>query len=206
MLDRTMTPCTAFDGPRRLASGPLGQVAVAVKARVDGSQAEGQVGGQAEGPGQSVLVFDDETGRVIDLDLRGTPEDVVARLGAPQEQPEKPRGRGRPKLGVVPREVTLLPRHWEWLSAQPGGASVALRRLVEEARRMGTASERRRLAQERAYRFMAALAGDAPGYEEALRALYAGNAAAFETHLQPWPQDIREHARKLAQAAFVSEP
>ncbi|WP_243316917.1 DUF2239 family protein [Geothrix paludis] len=196
MPDRTLTFCTAFDGPRRLASGPLRQVAEAVKARVDG--------GQAEDVAPSVLVLDDETGRVIDLDLRGTPEDVVARLGGPQEQPEKPRGRGRPRLGVVPREVTLLPRHWEWLSAQPGGASVTLRKLVEEARRAGTASERRRLAQERAYRFMAALAGDAPGYEEALRALYAGNAAAFETHIQPWPVDVREHARKLAQAAFES--
>lgn len=198
MLDRSLTLCTAFDGPRRIASGPLGQVAVAAKARVDG----GQVGGVAGGVAPSVLVFDDETGRVIDLDLRGTPEDVVARLGGPQEQAEKPRGRGRPRLGVVPREVTLLPRHWEWLSVQPGGASVALRKLVEEARRTGTAGERRRLAQERAYRFMAALAGDAPGYEEALRALYAGNAAAFETHIQPWPVDVREHARKLAQAAF----
>lgn len=198
MPDRTLTLCTAFDGPRRIASGLLGQVAVAVKACVDG--------GQAKDVAPSVLVFDDETGRVIDLDLRGTPEDVVARLCGPPEQSEKPRGRGRPRLGVVPREVTLLPRHWEWLGAQPGGASVALRKLVEEARRAETAGERRRLAQERAYRFMAAMAGDAPGYEEALRALYAENSAAFETHIQHWPEDIREHARRLAQAAFVSEP
>lgn len=195
MLDRRMTPCTAFEGPRQIAAGPLGRVALAVKSLLERGSVEG------------ILVFDDESGRVIDLDLRGRPEEVVARLGAPPgEEPEKPRGRGRPRLGVVPREVTLLPRHWEWLNAQPGGASVALRKLVEEARHSGAAAERRRSAQERAYRFMAAMAGDAPGYEEALRALYAGDAAAFEGHTQPWPDDIREHARKLAQAAFKPEP
>lgn len=194
MLGRAKTACTAFDGPHRIASGPLDQVAVTVKALAD------------EGLAGSVLVFDDDSGRVLDLDLRGTPEAVVARLGTPPpEAPEPPRGRGRPRLGVVPREVTLLPRHWEWLGAQPGGASVALRKLVEEARRSGTARDLRRSAQERAHRFMSAMAGDAFGYEEALRALYAGDAAAFEGHTRSWPDDIREHARTLAQLAFGSE-
>jgi hypothetical protein len=154
-----------------------------------------------------MLVFDDETGRVIDLDLRGTPDEVVARLSSlAAPSPEIPRGRGRPKLGVVPREVTLLPRHWEWLNAQHGGASVALRKLVEEARLSGAVGERARHAQERAYRFMSAMAGDAPGYEEALRALYLANAEVFKTQTQSWPIDVRKHALALAQPVFTTEP
>jgi hypothetical protein len=188
MDDRRQTPCTAFEGPRRLASGPLEEVALTVRARLEAQ------------PDAPVLVFEDETGKVLDLDLRGSAPEVLARL-APA--PEAPRGRGRPKLGVEGREVTLLPRHWDWLAAQPGGASVTLRRLVEAARRATGAG--RRPAQDRAYRFMAALAGDAPGYEEALRALYAADAAAFEAHTAPWPADLRDHARALAHPAFAEE-
>lgn len=187
--DLLLTPCTAFDGPRRLASGPLQAVALAVKARLEVDAAA------------SVLVFDDETGRVVDLDTRGTPREVLARL-APAKA-EETRGRGRPKLGVVPREVTLLPRHWDWLNAQPGGASVTLRKLVEAARRAGSAEEGRRRAQERTYRFMAALAGDEPGYEEALRALYAADETAFHARSEAWPVDVRDHARALARPAFT---
>ncbi|MBP1773631.1 MAG: hypothetical protein H6P99_2794 [Holophagaceae bacterium] len=188
MDDPLQTPCTAFDGPRRLAAGPLRAVALAVKAHLEADDSK------------AVLIFDDETGRVVDLDTRGTPAQVLARL-AP-EKAEEGRGRGRPKLGVVPREVTLLPRHWDWLNAQPGGASVTLRKLVEAARRTGSAEESRRRAQERAYRFMAALAGDAPGYEEALRALYAADVTAFHARTEAWPADVRDHARALARSAF----
>lgn len=113
-------------------------------------------------------------------------------------EPAQPRGRGRPKLGVIGREVTLLPRHWEWLSAQPGGASVALRRLVDEARRSSAPARDARLAQERAYRVMSALAGDRPGYEEALRALFAGDRPRLEAHISDWPSDIREYTLHLA--------
>ncbi len=175
--------CTAFLGTRRLAAGSLATVAVAVRRALE-----------ADPRGQA-LVFDDADGRVIDLDLRGTEADLLARLAPP---PEPPRGRGRPKLGVVPREVTLLPRHWEWLTAQPGGASVALRKLVEEARRAGKDADRRRSAQEAAYRFMAALGGDLPGFEEATRALFAGDAARFQAQVAPWPGDVRQHALVLA--------
>lgn len=188
MDDPRQNPCTAFDGPSRLASGPLQAVALAVKTRLEADAAA------------SVLVFDDETGRVVDLDTRGTDDQLLARL-APAKA-EGARGRGRPKLGVVPREVTLLPRHWDWLNAQPGGASVTLRKLVETARRTGSAEESGRRAQERAYRFMSALAGDAPGYEEALRALYAADEPAFLARTQAWPPDVRDHARTLAGPAF----
>jgi len=175
--------CTAFDGARRLAQGTLAEVAVAV------ARAESRA---AAGP---LLVFDDETGAVIDVDTRGTEADVAARH-APRA-PE-PRGPGRPKLGVVAREVTLLPRHWEWLAAQPGGASVALRKLVEEARRRDDSTERARRAREAAYRVMHALAGDRPHFEEASRALFAADRATFRAKIARWPKDIREHLDQLA--------
>src|SRR4051812_42277655 len=153
---------TAFQGERRLASGPLSAVALAVK-RAKPAESE------------PIAMFSDATGRPIDLDLRGSDQEVLARLPQAGEAvvPAAPRGRGRPKLGVVPREVTLLPRHWEWLNAQPGGASVALRRLVEEARRTHADRDERRTTRDAAYHFMSAMAGDPPGLWEACRALFA---------------------------------
>jgi hypothetical protein len=189
MSDAAARPTTAFDGERRLLAGPLIDVAMAVKTATAAA---------AEGP---LLAFDDATGAVIDLDLRGSRADVAARLAASAGEPS--RGRGRPKLGVVAREVTLLPRHWEWLSNQPGGASAALRRMVEEARRAGGAVERARLGQEAAYRFMAAMAGDLPGFEEATRALFAKDRARFERHVAAWPADLRAYATKLAEPALA---
>ncbi|ERO60614.1 DUF2239 family protein, partial [Pseudomonas piscis] len=99
------------------------------------------------------------------------------------------------------REVTLLPRQWDWLASQPGGASAVLRRLVDEARRNPDAAQQRRMAQEAAYQFMLALAGDLPGYEEATRALFAGDLEGLGQRLQGWPEDIREHALRLATGA-----
>jgi hypothetical protein len=163
---------TAFDGHRWLASGPLAVVNQAAKLALENA---------ALGP---VLMFDDATGHAHDIDMRGVQEET--------------RARGRPKLGVTAREVTLLPRHWEWLAAQPGGASVALRKLVEQARRAGSGQEARRLAQERAYHFMSAIAGNLPGFEEATRALFADDAGQFGRLVGPWPEDIRTHALKLA--------
>lgn len=169
------------------------EVVLAVKAASD----------EAVGP---IFVFDDATGRVMDFDLRGAVADVVDRLTrplpAPRTPPEEsagePRGRGRPKLGVVGREVTLLPRHWEWLATQPGGASVALRKLVDEARRSGGAKQKTREAQERAYRFMSAMAGNLPGFEEASRALFANDRERFDLQIAGWPSDVRVYASRLA--------
>ena len=182
--DPLLKPCTAFDGARLIAAGPLGEVALAVKRALDLS------------PEASILVFDGETGRVIDLDLRGGEADILERLRAPAIEPL--RTRGRPRLGVVAREVTLLPRHWEWLAGEPGGASAALRRLVEAASRTQGAERRRRAAQEAAFRFMQAIAGDRPGFEEAARALFADDKARFKRRIARWPQDIRDYALKLA--------
>jgi hypothetical protein len=159
-----------------------------------------------------VLIFDDQTSEPIEVDFRGTPEDVAGRIkaGSPTPAPtqpaeEAPRRPGRPKLGVVAREVTLLPRHWEWLNSQPGGASVALRKLVEEARRTNAGRDRVRRAQEAAYRFMSAMAGNEAGFEEATRALFAGKPERFEELTAGWPIDVRDHSRKLA-AAGLSGP
>ncbi|WLB89454.1 DUF2239 family protein [Bradyrhizobium japonicum] len=183
---------TAFVGQRRLASGTAGEVALAVK--------------RATQPlDQPVIIFDDGTGRSIDFDLRGDDREVLARLDKlappPAEAAEtlaEPRGRGRPKLGVVAREVTLLPRHWEWLGAQPGGASVALRKLVDDARRASGAKDRERQARDAAYHFMSTMAGDLPQFEEASRALFADDRRRFTGLIADWPTDIRDHIVKLA--------
>jgi hypothetical protein len=188
----------AFDGDRRIARGDLQTVAEKAKAHIDRRESA------------QVLVFDLETSRVVEIDFRGTGADVVQRLSAATHaqpeatppQPSSPRGPGRPKLGVVAREVTLLPRHWDWLSQQSGGASVALRKLVDDARKTGSNKDRLRQAQEVAYRFMSAMAGNYPHYEDALRALYANDAPRFETMIMQWPADVREHTMQLAGSVF----
>jgi len=151
--------------------------------------------------GVSFLVFDDATGHALDIDTRGTNQEILDRL-APvlpaEESMSEPRGRGRPRLGVVAREVTLLPRHWDWLSSRPGGASVVLRRLVDEARKANGDRDRVRAAQEAAYHFMSAMAGNLPDFEEATRALFAYDRRRFADLIAAWPPDVRDHAIKLA--------
>jgi hypothetical protein len=203
MSDCISKPCTAFEGSRLFLSGPLVQVALAVKSATE------------KCPSMAVLIFDDLTGRVIDVDLRGGEAEINQRLSQPQEtssgrvrpseapptakeEAAEPRGRGRPRLGVVPREVTLLPRQWDWLATQPGGASAVLRRLVDDARRNGAGRHIRQAAQEAAYRFMLAIAGDLPGYEEATRALFADDRPGLEQRIADWPEDIRTHVVRLA--------
>jgi uncharacterized protein len=183
---------TAFEGQQRLASGPLAEVALAVK-RAEPHAAV------------PIAVFSDATGRAIDLDLRGSNDEVLARLAGSARAdalldatPTEPRGRGRPRLGVVAREVTLLPRHWEWLNAQPGGASVALRKLVDDARRSSGDRDRQRAARDAAYHFMSAMAGNLPHFEEASRALFADDRRSFVSQIATWPADIRDHVVKLA--------
>lgn len=188
--------CTAFEGTRCIGSGDVAQVALTVKKVVE------------RGPGGPVLIFDDVTSEQVELDLRGSAEEVLRRLesqAGPEAPPAKeagPRGPGRPRRGVVAREVTLLPEQWAWLSGQPGGASVTLRKLVERARKAGAGKERQRRAQEAAYRFMSAMAGNQPGFEEATRALFAGQRARFTALVAGWPADVRAHASKLADPAL----
>lgn len=193
---------TAFAGARRIDSGPLASVAASVKRAIDA----GETG--------EILVFEDSDARTIEIDFRGDLSDVEAsvaralamRRGYQAPAADEPRrGPGRPKLGVVAREVTLLPRHWTWLAVQPGGASVALRRLVEEAAKDRDGRGRRRLAQEAAYRFMSSLAGDRAHYEDAVRALFAGDAAKFGALIAGWPSDVRDYALRLSAEAFAAD-
>lgn len=160
---------SVFQGLHRVTSGSQPQVADFLRDKPQGGE---------------FLVFEDNTGRQVDLDIRATAEEA--------------RGRGRPRLGVVAREVTLLPRHWDWLNSQPGGASVALRKLVDEARKASGDRDRIRAAQDAAYRFMSALAGNLPGFEEAARALFAHDRRRFGELIAAWPEDVRDYAIKLA--------
>lgn len=199
MRPEDTTSCTAFADSRLIHSGDIVSVGAATKRALEAD------------PDTTVLIFDDATGLPVEIDFRGSVEDVVLRLreiatssGAETVRADDsiPRGPGRPKLGVVGREVTLLPRHWDWLATQPGGASVTLRKLVEDARRASTGEDRVRAAKDAAYRFMTAIGGDLPDYEEATRALFAGDGERFARVTAEWPPDIQRHALRLAAPAF----
>jgi hypothetical protein len=192
------TTWIAFAQQERIAKGEPNEVATQVKRFVD------------RAPDLPVLILDAASSRPVEIDLRGSLAEVLDRLPLPPPDapplPEAsagpgPRGPGRPRLGVVAREVTLLPRHWDWLAKQPGGASAALRRLVERALRASAEPDRRREATEAAYRFMHELAGDEAGFEEASRALFAGDLARLQTTVADWPPDVRAHALALANLA-----
>lgn len=177
---------TAFAGDRLIFRGELLEMLARVKKKVD------------KNPDLAVFVFEDKSGRQIDFDLSGTPEEVLARAKPkePEAEPER-YGPGRPKLGVVAREVTLLPRHWEWLEQQPQGISAAIRRLVDEARKREPNKERARMARAAASRFMWVMAGDLPHFEEASRALFAKDGKRFAELIRRWPADIRKHLEHL---------
>jgi len=175
---------TAFAGVRRVAAGALRDVLPVLKQRFDEDRSE------------LVLVFELETGRQVDFDLRGSLADILE--GAARAQP---RGPGRPRLGVTSREVSLLPRHWDWLEQQPQGISGSLRRLVEQAIKLQPGQERARRTRAALSRFLSSMAGDRPHYEEATRALFAGDIARFAALVERWPKDIREYAVRQARAA-----
>lgn len=188
----------AFTRRKCVAVGDPRTVATAVKQWVDAD------------PQATVAIFDADSSESVELDLRGSIAAVCKRLPLPAAPPtpseaassaQAPRGPGRPRLGVVAREVTLLPRHWEWLAAQPGGASVALRKLVERARKDNAEADRQRLSVDAAYRFMVAQSGHEASFEEASRALFAGDMARLRALVARWPRDIRLHLLELAQRA-----
>ena len=203
-MDKKAPRCIAFEGVRCIASGSLAEVALQVKEASDAN------------PDAVILVFDALNSEAIEIDCRGSVSDVLSRIPRiedesptseppPPPPPAAPAGPGRPRLGVVAREVTLLPRHWEWLAGQPGGASVALRKLVEQARRASAFADRVRQAQEATFRFMSAMAGNLDGFEEAARALFSADRPLFESLIAAWPNDIRKHLQRLAEAAFQPE-
>jgi hypothetical protein len=174
-------PYTAFNGDRMVASGLLSAVLRASKQLLERE------------PDAQLLIFDDVTGQQVEFDFRGTLDEVLARE-APAAVPAGP---GRPKLGVISREVSLLPRHWEWLEQQPNGISAGLRRVIEEASKRDPDAQRARKARDAASRVMTALAGNRPGYEEAARALFAGDHGRLQTLTRRWPIDLRRHLARL---------
>ena len=201
-----MPTYTSFIGHKRIASGSLAVNALAAKQAL------------VVGLPSSLLTFCDQSGQVVDIDLRGSDAEILARLPPEERQSHgseavlnyseeavELRGRGRPKLGVVAREVTLLPRHWDWLAAQRGGASVTLRKLVDEARRASVDRDRHRQTNERAYHFMSTMAGDMAGFEEASRELFANDAAKFRQLTEAWPVDVRDYVRCLAYPLPLTE-
>lgn len=180
---------TLFVGTSLVAAGDLRTVATAAKKATDNRTSD------------RLALYRESNGQVFDLDLRGSIEEVLERLPhhpvVGEDPPPPPqKGPGRPKLGVVSKEVTLLPRHWQWLAKQRGGASAMLRRLVDEARRVESETVSRRDLQAALDRFLWDMASDFSGFEEATRSLYAVDAAAFQKHTERWPDDVRDYARK----------
>lgn len=165
---------TAFLGWTRIASGPLEDVLRQIK--------------EIKEPGdETLLIFENATGKQVDFDLRGPIDEVLARI-APKTSRTGP---GRPKLGVVSREISLLPRHWEWLEAQAQGASAAIRRLVDDARKQDSGETRAKI--DAVGRVMSAIGGNLPGFEEAYRALYARDRERLAEQIAEWPVDLRDY-------------
>lgn len=193
----TQESFTAFADNERIANGDLFHVSKVVRAVLE------------EKEPRLVLVFSDQTGKQVDIDLRKVSKTATTRSDKsgneiPPAAPE-PRRPGRPKLGVVGKEITLLPRHWEWLNIQPGGPSVVLRKLVEQARRASKDQDSIRQSRDAVYHFTVAIAGNEPGFEEASRALFAGNRTRFYKQIQDWPKDVRDFVQLLARGAFVQK-
>lgn len=181
----------AFAGHHQIESGTIEQVAAQAKQYID------------DGDTERIAIYNDLTGVIIDLDFRGTVDDVVKRLSdhpmLPREETaeETPRGRGRPKLGVVPREVTLLPRHWEWLGKQRGGSSAAIRRLVDAERKRGRKSEERKEVIEAVHRFIWDIASNFDNFEEVSRALFAGETIKVTDLISGWPPDVQRQVSRM---------
>lgn len=190
MEPKTGRHYVAFADQKRIAAGDLVDVALKVKKY------------SKDHSNSSVIVFDEQTSAQVELDLRGTDEAIERRLTEACDPEEKKCGPGRPKLGVVSKEVTLLPQHWEWLALQPGGASVTLRKLIEDAKKKNAGKDQIRKAQDVVYKFMHAIAGDFPNYEDALRALYAADLKQFKKMISDWPKDIQDHILKIGSDAL----
>ena len=176
-----------FAGGRLIARGEFGEIVPSIKQHDDTNAS-------------ITLIFDELSGKGVDFDLTGTIDEVVARQVARTRS-----GPGRPKLGVVGREVSLLPRHWEWLEEQPNGISAAIRRLVEEARKREPGAQRARRMRSALSRVMWALAGDLPNFEEATRALFEPDDTRLDGLITSWPADVRQYILERAREASAAE-
>ena len=197
MKEALESQCIAFVGVRCVSSGKMTEIIRHIKENLSQDEIN------------SILILDAETSEPVEIDFRGTTEEVLAKIqsssgtSSPVSN-ETENHFKQTKVGAVAHDVNLLPRHLDWLNQQPGGASVALRKLVEEARHANENKDRFRQAQESANRFLLTMAGNLPGYEEATRALYSGDQNRFQHQIKTWPDDIRNHAKSLANVAFLN--
>ncbi|MBC7539648.1 MAG: DUF2239 family protein [Bacteriovorax sp.] len=188
----TINTYTAFDGHKLFGQGDLSEIVIKIKKQLGKSD------------NASIIIFSDNTGKVFDFNFQGTLSDVKKRLDMyiQTEVPEVNAGAGRPKLGVISREISLLPQHWEWLATQPGGSSSTLRKLVDEAKKKTSGGPSIKQTQEIVHRFASAMAGDFEGFEEALRALYRKDKGLFHAQMKNWPEDIRDYIIELSKPVF----
>ena len=190
----TLNTYTAFEDHKILSQGFLEDVVLKVKKRLEKS------------PESQIVIYSDATGKSMDFNFQGSEKEVLKRLEVyttPENTTEASSGPGRPKLGVISREVSLLPKHWEWLATQSGGASNTLRKLVEENMKKTSGVLTVKTAQERTYKFMSVEAGDLENYEEALRALYRKDKERFTSEIKTWPRDVQKHILELAKPVFA---
>lgn len=193
-LMETLNTYTAFEDHKILSKGSLEDVVLKVKKRFEKS------------PASQIVIYSDATGKSMDFNFHGSEKEVLKRLEVyttPESATAVSSGPGRPKLGVISREVSLLPKHWEWLATQSGGASNTLRKLVEESMKKTSGVNTVKTAQERTYKFMSVEAGDLENYEEALRALYRKDKERFSSEIKTWPRDVQKHIIELSKAVFA---
>ncbi|MES2802482.1 MAG: DUF2239 family protein [Bdellovibrionota bacterium] len=183
---------TVFAGFKIISQGNIEEVAIATKKYL---KKEDDV---------RLLIFSDLSGKQMDLDLSGADKDVIDRLSVYKaaEASVSVSGPGRPKIGVKPREVSLLPLHWEWLSTQSGGASATIRRLVDEKMKAPTPKDKIKQTQESVYTFLNSIAGDLTNFEDAIRFLYRQDEAKFKDAIADWPKDLKKHTLTLSRGVF----
>lgn len=173
---------TAFRGDTRIITDSLFNVALALQ-----KQSE-----------MNVLVFNDQTGQQIDLDLSGSEDDLKQRY----TEVEYVKKVGRPKLGVISREITLQQKHWNWLDQQSSSASAVIRKLIDKELNDPSSESNIMLAKQAIDHFMLAMLGNMPNYEEATRALYQGNKSHFLALIHNYPKDLKVYLELKAQTAF----
>lgn len=191
-MNNLKTTFTAFDAHSLIAYGDLAEVVLKIK----GSIGKASI--------STILIFSDITGKTIDFNFHGSKQEILKRLEVytSVQDAEPSSGPGRPKLGVVSREVSLLPRHWEWLATQRGGASATIRTLIEDTMKKASAGQSAKQIQDRVYQIMSVLAGDLSDYEEALRAMYKKDKKSFLGYIEGWPKDVQNYLVKSSKEIF----
>lgn len=190
MKTKEVRSCTVFENDEVLLRGSETEVRQAVRRA------------RAVRPLGKLIAFFDDNGE--DFEVEYVPPGTADAIPEPLVEENLVRKAGRPRLGVVAREVTLLPRHWEWLETQPSGPSAALRRLVESARRDSAPADRTRRSVEATYRFLYTMVGNTAFFPELCRALFRRDWERFDAQLGSWVAwELGEYARMLSRPARV---